>query len=783
MASLITLPANELNAIIRGDVDILAGYEASNGTGTMHIRSGGLYVEGLTDLDQTTITTSDGKFHVLGTNKIEFNVSGGATSSIEMTAEDTSFFSTTAGTLSLNATATDANGKINLTAAGTGTDSILINATNTTSGQVTIQSASAHVASDSIRLIASDTTGGNVSITGAGSTTPAVLVTATSSSGQVLVSSAGTAADAIEVATSAGGITVDANTKLVLQAAGTGTDSILINATNATSGQVTIQSAGGDGTDAIKILASDATGGNVSITGAGAGQAVLIDATSATGAILVSSAGTTDAIKLLASDDTAGQIVIEADGNVANAIRITADNATAGGIDIDATGLIAIDTTSTASGITIATATAGVPVVVGTSTSAVSVPGNVVVGGNLTVSGTTTTIDTQTLTIEDNIILINSGPLALGLDGGLVIRRSQTANDAGAGEVVNGPNPIQESGAFQTGSATPGSLKLAAHASNTPNFYSGWWIKMGTQVRRIKSYDESTKTATIWVTSENTVTPYFNDGLDLASAPLAGDPYTLYSDAYQMSFYDESLDKWTFANVTLEPTGANEAVIQQYQQINTGAIDVKAQVYRNVSGSASTNTITFTLIGHGITAGDLIELSDSATFIPAITPQFYTVNTVPTADTFTITAPASTTSDSASSATIKLLHTSSISVNVIQPSDPNFPINIPTVAVYEDIPIGKTSTTLTDVTSTAVAGSFLLLVSDIDTTGAHAVFIGSRSAGGNYGTITRLSSARGADGQRIDAEWTDGELIQIRHKPAGSGGGSYTYRVRIYSAL
>jgi len=718
MTSNITPPTDELNFIIKGDLDILNAYDVSNGTGTIHIRNGGLYVEGLTDLDQTTINTTDGIFDVLGPNKIQFNVSGGATSSIEMTAEDASFFTTTAGTLTLSNTATDADGKIIVEAAGSGTDSVLINATNTTDGQITIQSAGGSTSTEAIKMLATDTTEGNVLIRGSG--------------------------------TSANGA------------------SVRLHADNTTSGQIFLDSAGGSSTiDAIQMVASDTSEGNILIQGNGNNT-------------------NNPAIKLLADNDTSGQIVLEADGNLANAIKISADNGVAGGIDIDATGRITIDSSDLTNGVSIATVTSGVPVLIGTATSVTTI------AGDLVVRGATTTINTETLTVEDNIIVLNSGNGELDLDSGIVIRRFQTPNDASTGNVITGPDPIQESGEFDTGSSTPATLILDAHASSTDDFYNGWWIKVSSgtgvdQVRRIKDYVGATKTVTLYVTADNV--SGFIDGLDLATAPASGDTYELYSDSFSMSYFDESENAWSLVNTSQIPdpvstAGVSTALVQQYQQLKSGSIDVHPQVYRNVNGSASTTTITFTLLGHGLSVGDLIVLSDSSDFTPAIASGTFVTQTVPDTDTFTITVPDSTTSVDASSATLSISKTSVIKVNEIVPFDAGVSLNFAGITCSEDITIPKTSTSYFFLnTCTNVYGAFFVIVSDRDNTdGAFATFSGARSSG-NGGSVTRLAVAKGTDGQRIDADWEDGENMKIRHKPAGSGSGDYVYRVRVFTSL
>jgi hypothetical protein len=70
---------------------------------------------------------------------------------------------------------------------------------------------------------------------------------------------------------------------------------------------------------------------------------------------------------------------------------------------------------------------------VGTSASVifanVNTTGDVVVGGNLTVNGTTTTLNTETLSIEDNIIVLNSNVSASPvLDAGIEVERGNEPN-------------------------------------------------------------------------------------------------------------------------------------------------------------------------------------------------------------------------------------------------------------------------------------------------------------------------------------------------------------------
>lgn len=124
--------------------------------------------------------------------------------------------------------------------------------------------------------------------------------------------------------------------------------------------------------------------------------------------------------------------------------------------------------------------------------------------GNLTVSGTTTTINTETSIIEDNLIVLNSGPAGLA-DGGLLVKRFEsgttgsvnyagvfykestdeytfatTSSDPGASPVTIGDYLPVRCGYISiantveaTGVGTGGSLNVAGGASIVKDLYVG----------------------------------------------------------------------------------------------------------------------------------------------------------------------------------------------------------------------------------------------------------------------------------------------------------------------
>lgn len=711
--SLVTIPTYAENVLFTGDVDILSPLNVSNGTGSLYIHSGGLYVNSLAELNQTTIVTNSGQFAVFGSNLVNFNISN----AIQFQASQQSYFSTSEGSLTLSATATDATGVVDILAGGTGGNSIFINATNTTSGQITLSSQGASTTIAPIQVLATDTTNGYILIQGAGNyaaSNPAVE----------------------------------------------------ISAPNTTSGQIALISAGDSASvDGIYLNASGTNGGNVNIVAAGA---------------------TNPSIQLSATN-AAGQILLNSSGTGTSAIELN----TPGGIFENAVGPISIQSQNATTGVLIATVTPDIPVTIGTSTSLTTI------AGNLDINGTFTAINTDTLTTTDNTIVLNSGNGAIGQDSGVIIRRYQYPDADGTGDVVNYPNPIQESGAFQTGSATPGTLVLSTYASSTDGFYIGWWIKITSgsginQVRRIKAYTGATQTATIYETADNSTIQnqiQFTDGLDLVTAPAAGDTYQLYSRSYVASFYSETSHTISFAALANAPSpitnvGVSTATVQQYQYVRSGAISVEDQVYNNVQASASASTtLTLTLRGNGCSVGDKVRITNQTNTTPAFTEGVYVVQTVST-NTFTVTVDIATTTTSASSVTVVMMQTSSISVNVIQPFDPDFGgISIGGMSTVEDVVIPRTSTALFNLTTSATSGAFFITVANLNmTNGAFSTFAVTSS--GTGGSVSRVATSKGSEGERINATWNSGSLVQIYHSPAGTtAAATFTYRCRIFRSF
>ena len=116
-----------------------------------------------------------------------------------------------------------------------------------------------------------------------------------------------------------------------------------------------------------------------------------------------------------ASLDISGNMDIDGTSNLDNTDidgTLAVDGTT---ISLDATTSLNIDNSNTSNGITIGTATSGVPISIGHTTSEVTVNDNLTITGDLTVNGTTTTVNSTTVTIDDPIFTLG-GDTAPGSD-------------------------------------------------------------------------------------------------------------------------------------------------------------------------------------------------------------------------------------------------------------------------------------------------------------------------------------------------------------------------------
>jgi hypothetical protein len=149
-----------------------------------------------------------------------------------------------------------------------------------------------------------------------------------------------------------------------------------------------------------------------------------------------------------------------------------------------------------------------------------NVAGNTVIFGNLFVAGTRTEVNTETLVVEDNTIVLNSGP-AGSRDAGLLVHRS-------------GVDVTDET------AVTSGTLAAIAFTSFTlgsafTENYSGWWLRTTQGSAQVHTYNGTTGT-------------FYTGGNTLGLTPVELG-FSLYNRSYIGQYYDESDDEIRFAYV------------------------------------------------------------------------------------------------------------------------------------------------------------------------------------------------------------------------------------------
>ena len=163
--------------------------------------------------------------------------------------------------------------------------------------------------------------------------------------------------------------------------------------------------------------------------------------------------------KVVATElDISGDCDIDGTTNLDNTDidgTLAVDGAT---ISLDATTSLNIDNSNTSNGITIGTATSGVPISIGHTVSETTVNDNLTVTGNLTVSGTTTTVNSTVVSIADPIFELGS---------------SSSDDDLDRGIKMKWHNGSAAKTAFMGYDDSAGKFVMIADATDSSNVFSG----------------------------------------------------------------------------------------------------------------------------------------------------------------------------------------------------------------------------------------------------------------------------------------------------------------------
>jgi len=214
----------------------------------------------------------------------------------------------------------------------------------------------------------------------------------------------------------------------------------------------------------------------------------------------------------------------------------------------------------------------------------INVGGSVTIVGDLYVQGTRTEVNTTTINVSDNTLLLNSGPSG-SRDAGVFIQRYQTDVDDGSGDVVNSPAVYTDVTNTSTGST---SVYFSPTASGVTDFYKGWWLLMTTgtaqdEVRKITTYNGTTKVATL--SSAFTVDP------------TDGDQFTLHNENFVGNYYDETDDEFKFIYI-------NDITDIQTDLLSAGYAPIHAATVTAVNGDFTNITATNFVVTN-ITAGTI----------------------------------------------------------------------------------------------------------------------------------------------------------------------------------
>lgn len=452
----------DLGAIFEGDINILAGSDTADfGNGDLSVArnvsidgttastsptsgalvvsggagvAGNLYVDGITNLDQTNIDTTDGVFSVTGSNNVSFDVTAG----ISLDADAASNFNTSVGNLTVDSEAGTLvlDGHTGITAdSATGGMSIDVAAASnftTTSGAITVEATAA--------------SGGRVIVDGADSGAQAITLTASNAAG------------GIDLNAGTNGITADSTGAISLDAAAAsnftvatdaGGEDLTIAVTGATDSSVILSSTGTNANDAILLTTS---AGGVSVS---SNQNVIVDAG---GQVDINSSASTinignDDVDQNINIGTQGERTV-AIGNGVGAAGVTIDAGT-GGVSIDAaaasnftTSAGAITVNSAAAldmdavdAVTIDSSSAGVSIDAAAASNFTTSAGVLTLDGNggVNIAGNAAEVDITTTGTVD----INSGPLDIDATGGagnaaVTLDTDDTTNGIAIGTGVSG---------------------------------------------------------------------------------------------------------------------------------------------------------------------------------------------------------------------------------------------------------------------------------------------------------------------------------------------------------
>lgn len=502
------------------------------------------------------------------------------------------------------------------------------------------------------------------------------------------------------------GVTGPTDSSLILQSEGTGIGALQINTTNPT-GSIKIAQTTGSG--AINVTTGSSGFGMTTQPGGG----INMNANGASSSFINNTSAANQNLTVCVRGDTSSKLILCSDGRDADAITIQSTGQS-GGIYALAKGAININSSSVSQGINIGTSISlpGVPVNIGTYSSTTTI------NGNLDVRGMTTTYESEVVQIKDNIIQINNAPSGLA-DGGIAIKRYQSANDTCVGSVIGDTPEI--SGTVTA--LTTSTISISGTGFNTSSdYYRGYWVKITITntgpttsciVRRVKASSTSSGTSgtlTIFTDADqldpnvlNGVSPV--EGKDMnASLGTVSTTFQLFPCSWIVSMWDESLKEYALvcSNFVSQDSSNNTTQIPISHYINLHINNMIANALTIQSINGTTADVQFKVTLNNDTGSAAVALNPTASSVPI-------------------------------------------------PNYPNYGVFIALVRPEVEIQ-----------------------------TRAYAVFVIGRRAGNNCGQVARIISVKGAAGDMLDMSWPANGYPELFYRPApGISSSATTYTVKL----
>lgn len=662
------------DATLTRNVRINGTNNGTSSMGSLYIPNGGLnvgvdsYLNGIltvmstSNLQTTLIDTTNGVFSVTGGNSATISV--GNAVSIVSNSGIVSVISSVSSTIiqsgannpnAIQLTATNVQGGINILTgatgqlqltAGTGGLEGVTSAGNLTftanngNGSFTVNSSAGN---QNLSLIQNGVQDAGILISAAGNnvTNTAITITTTNTAGNIAINNnEGLGTGSITTLTGSGGYVLTTNTggaiNLTAQAAASyfvvnstaSNQNLTIGVNGATASQLILRSSGINSTQAILIETTNTAGGIylnqppnsigavIIDTGSGGlssttqnGGGINLLANGASSSFINQSNANGQNLVISVEGTTASKLILSSQGTGPQAINILATGVS-GGINQLATGTININTSNGINGINIGTLIPNTAVNIGSGTSLTTI------NGNLDVRGTTTTYESTVVQIADNILELNSMPYGIG-DAGIAIKRYQLATDICSIGAVTSDTP-DVTGTAQSGSNVGGinTITLSSgDTATTTDFYAGYWIQIisgtGTcQARRIKSYNFTTKVATIYNTADQSgilSNPTPIEGLNWTTIPDSTSVYGLYPCAYIVSVWDELLKQYSLG---CSPYTSSQSIpIAHY---------INLQINNLLANAITCNTINNTVADIQVT----LNLTDNSSTPVSIPTQY-----------------------------------------------------------------------------------------------------------------------------------------------------------------